>query len=75
MPELICRFCEGTGRVSVERCAEIVHGRQCKNLVRNDPTYYETLPDRAWVRPYCGKHGNQRLRAMAATPEAGGEGE
>lgn len=65
-----CRFCEGTGRVAVDRCAEIVHGRRCKNLARNDPAYFEHYPERSWAKPYCGMHGNMRLRDWIATEDA-----
>jgi hypothetical protein len=68
MSEEACRFCEGTGRVSVDRCAEIVNGRRCKNTARNDPSYFEAYPDREFIRPYCGMHGNQRARARLESP-------
>lgn len=58
-----CRFCDGTGRIEIDRCAEIVNGRRCKQRARNDPSYFEQMPDREYSRPYCGMHGNQRIRA------------
>jgi hypothetical protein len=57
-----CRFCEGTGRVEIDRCAEIVNGHRCRNLARNDPAYFEAYPDREYTRSYCGMHGNARVR-------------
>ncbi len=47
-----CRVCEGTGAVDLKRCAEIVNGRRCRNLARNDPHYFEMFPDRADLRIY-----------------------
>ena len=71
MVMVLCLFCEGTGRVETERCAEIVHGRRCKNMARNDPAYFEEYPDREAIRPYCVMHGNRHVRATIARPEVG----
>lgn len=68
-----CRACEGTGHIELARCAEIVHGRRCKNPVRNDPHYFWEFPDREYVKPYCGMHGNARLRYRLETPSQPGE--
>lgn len=73
----LCRFCQGTGRVEVARCAEIVNGRRCKNLARNDPAYFEAYPEREYTRPYCGMHGNLRIRGeryVGPIPATGTEG-
>lgn len=55
-----CRVCEETGRIEVRRCAEIDGGWRCKNPRRDDPEYFLTFPDRKYVKPYCGMHGNAR---------------
>ena len=65
-----CKFCEGTGLVDLDRCVGIVHGRQCKNSQRNDPEFYALFPERAYVKPYCGMHGNMLLRAAKYQREA-----
>lgn len=60
-----CRFCAGTGRVELAQCAEIVNGRPCKRRTRasEDPSYLAEFPEREHLRPYCGFHGNARVRA------------
>lgn len=67
-----CKFCDGTGRVPVGPCPEIVHGRLCKGKVIPDPAYFERYPERAHLALYCGMHRNARLRGMMCEGHAHG---
>jgi len=59
-----CPYCDGTGRIQTEACAQIVNGRRCRKRVLPDPVYYETYPERKAFAKYCGMHRNAYLRAM-----------
>jgi hypothetical protein len=67
----INRYIDGDASgVEVPRCVEtLTNGRRCRNLQRNDPEYFAACPDREYIRPYCVRHGNARVRAaLSAQP-------
>jgi hypothetical protein len=57
-----CRYCNGTGQVPVEPCADYVNGHPCARPRVNDPAYFEEYPERRSLAIYCGFHRNARLR-------------